>query len=95
MQPRQVRVAKLLQLVHQVSRGSESAVGSYLVKDFHIQISRYKLPTSQRVSMLYHRRRNQGLCTQCGKKVTRKNPRTKKLYRLCDYHRRKIDRAKK
>jgi hypothetical protein len=39
----------------------------------------------------YWKRRNMSLCVKCGKKVKKKNPQTGKVYRLCDYHRKKID----
>ena len=48
-----------------------------------------------RKQRIYRRRRSSGLCVACGKKVTQKNPQTGRLYRLCDYHREKIDRKKK
>ncbi|MFP4424712.1 MAG: profilin domain protein [Candidatus Woesearchaeota archaeon] len=92
MEPKKVTINTLRKLVDQLQKGSEKAIGSFLYKGFHIQISRYKLSTSERVSQLYHRRRSEGRCILCGKKVTRKNPRTKRLYRLCDEHRKKVDR---
>lgn len=92
MKPKKININSLKTLVEQLQQGSEESIGNYLYKGFRIQVSRYKLPTSKRVSLLYHRRRKEGRCIQCGKKVTKKNPRTKQLYRLCDYHRKKIDR---
>ena len=47
-----------------------------------------------RKKRLYQRRRSRGLCVACGKRITRKNPRTGKLYRLCDFHQEKFDRKK-
>ena len=48
-----------------------------------------------RKQRLYRQRRNNGLCVACGKKITKINPQTGKLFRLCDYHREKIDRKVK
>lgn len=47
-----------------------------------------------RKQRLYKRRRSLGLCVACGKKITKTNPQTGKLFRLCDYHRERIDRKK-
>jgi hypothetical protein len=44
---------------------------------------------------LYNKRRENGLCVRCGIKVTEKNPRTGKLYRLCAEHREITDRKKR
>ena len=65
--------------------------GSYFVGNIRIQISNYNQSTKERVAELYRKRRAQGLCILCGEKVTKNNKRTKKLYRLCDFHRKKID----
>lgn len=88
---KKVNIFGLRRILELLKKGSEKGIGSYLYKGFKIQISKYNLSTAQRVSYLYHKRRDSGLCVQCGKKVTKKNPRTGKLYRLCDYHRKKID----
>ena len=42
----------------------------------------------------YWDRRKKGLCVKCGKKVSKKNPQTGKLYRLCDRHRKELDQKK-
>lgn len=68
-------------------------IGSYEFKGFRIQVSRFGLSTNERVSQLYHKRRNNGLCIRCGVKVKRKNPKNGKLYRLCDKHRKEIDKV--
>jgi len=56
-----------------------------------IQVSKYGQTTSQRVADLYKRRRSAGECILCGEKVRKINKVTGKKYRLCDYHREKID----
>jgi hypothetical protein len=84
-------IMTLLRIVKDLKAGKEKPIGSYLYKDYRIQISKYNLSTKERVSNLYKKRRLSGLCVQCGKKVKSVNPRTKKLYRLCDKHRKEID----
>ncbi len=93
MEPKKVTPKKLEKVFEELKKGSNEAIGNYLYKGYRIQVSRYKLTTSERVSQLYHRRRQQGCCIVCGEKVKQKNPRTGKLYRLCNYHREKIDRS--
>ena len=92
MEPKKITVKSLEKIFNLLKTADEESIGTYLYKGLRIQISKYKATGSERFSRLYHRRRNQGLCVVCGKKVTNKNPRTKKLYRLCDEHREKIDR---
>jgi len=94
MKPIRITQKEIPKLAQEIKSGSDDAVGSYLYKKLRIQVSKYRLSTSERVLQLYHRRRKQGLCVQCGKKVTKINPRTKKLYRLCEYHRKKVDKIK-
>lgn len=76
----------------ELMNGSEEARGTFLYKGFRLQISKYKASGAERTSRLYHKRRKLGLCIRCGAKVTDKNPRSGKLYRLCEYHRDIIDR---
>jgi hypothetical protein len=92
MEPKKVTITKLRSVVDELSKGSESSIGTYLYKGLRVQISKYRASGSERFARLYHRRRSQGLCVVCGEKVTQKNPRTGKLYRLCATHRAKIDR---
>ena len=82
---------KIFDQLKKESDESDESVGSYLYKGFRIQISKYKQTGAQRVQFLYKKRREQGLCIVCGKKVTKKNPSTGKLYRLCETHRKTID----
>jgi len=92
MEPRKITVRTLENVIEELKQGSEEAIGNYLFKGFRLQVSRYKSSGTERYMRLYRRRREQGLCVRCGVKVTRKNPRTGKLYRLCDYHREMTDR---
>ena len=69
------------------------ACGTYIIGDFRVDVRKTNpLSGSERVSLLYKRRKDEGLCVVCGKKVTKKNPKNGELYRLCETHRTKIDR---
>jgi len=92
MEPTKITAVKLQNVIDELVKGSEDARGTFLYKGFRLQISKYKASGAERTSRLYHKRRKLGLCIRCGTKVKNKNPRTKKLYRLCDYHRNLIDR---
>ncbi|MBN2534728.1 MAG: hypothetical protein JXB88_17720 [Spirochaetales bacterium] len=92
MEPTKITAAKLQGVIDELLKGSEDARGTFLYKDFRLQISKYKASGAERTSRLYHKRRELGLCIRCGTKVKNKNPRTGKLYRLCDHHRNLIDR---
>ena len=92
MEPKKVTQKRLDQVVDNLKSASEEAIGTYLYKGLRVQISKYKASGSERFRRLYKRRREQGLCVICGEKVSSKNTRTGKLYRLCDNHREKIDR---
>jgi len=91
MEPKKVSIKFLQAILDNLKTVSEEAIGTYLYKGFRIQISKYQASGSERFARLYHKRRKLGLCVVCGQKVTGKNPRTRKLYRLCDTHREKID----
>ncbi|MBN2736569.1 MAG: hypothetical protein JXR70_06270 [Spirochaetales bacterium] len=95
MEPTKVTIKKLEQVTDLLKEADESSIGTYLFKGLRIQISKYRASGSERFARLYHRRREQGLCVVCGAKVTKKNPRTKKAYRLCEEHRDKIDKRAK
>jgi len=91
MEPTKITPQTLQKIVDNLVNGSEDARGSYLYKGFRLQISSYKASGAERTSRLYHKRRELGLCIRCGKKVGGKNPKSGKLYRLCDDHRNIID----
>jgi hypothetical protein len=95
MKPKSLKPQDLENLLNTLKQGKEESIGSYLVKGYRIQISKYNLTGAERVQMLYKRRREAGLCIICGTKVTKKNGRTGKLYRLCEKHRRQIDRKER
>jgi hypothetical protein len=72
--------------------GDEKAVGAWLFKGFRVQVSHYHASGAERSYRLYGKRKKMGLCVRCGAKVTKRNPRTGTLYRLCENHRKKLDR---
>ncbi|MBN1697784.1 MAG: hypothetical protein JW881_09735 [Spirochaetales bacterium] len=87
-------VSQLGKIADNLKNGDETAIGTYLYKGLRVQISKYKASGSERFARLYRKRREKGLCVICAAKVTQKNPKTKKLYRLCELHREKIDKKK-
>ncbi len=92
MDPKKINVKDLTSVYRELQKGSESSIGNYLFKGLRIQISKYKSSGTERYMRLYNKRRNEGLCIRCGNKVTKRNPHTGKLYRLCEYHREITDR---
>ena len=94
MEPKKITLKKLQDVIDLLKEGSEDSIGNYLYKGFRIQVSRYKSSGTERYMRLYRKRREQGLCVRCGEKITKKNPKTGKLYRLCEYHREVTDRKR-
>jgi hypothetical protein len=94
MEPKKITIKSLDKIFELLKKADEDSIGTYLYKGLRVQISKYKATGSERFSRLYHRRRNNGQCVVCGTKVTKKNPRTKRLYRLCETHREKIDKKR-
>ncbi|MBP7734794.1 MAG: hypothetical protein KA369_02360 [Spirochaetes bacterium] len=92
MDPKKINVKDLTSVYRELQKGSETSIGNYLFKGLRIQISKYKSSGTERYMRLYNKRRNDGLCIRCGNKVTKRNPHTGKLYRLCEYHREITDR---
>ena len=91
MKAKKITLNELYKKIEELEDKEISCVGKYLIGKFQVQISEHKLSGAERVSRLYYRRREAGLCVICGKKVIKKNKITKKLYRLCDKHRKEID----
>lgn len=89
--PVTVKPDDLKKILEKLKNLSDESVGNYLFKGYRIQISKYKQSGAERVQFLYKKRRSLGLCIVCGKKVTKKNPVTDRLYRLCETHRKEID----
>ena len=95
MEPKKVTIKALEKMLEDLKNGSDDSIGNYLFKGFRIQVSKYKSSGTERYMRLYKTRREQGMCVRCGAKVTDKNPRTGKLYRLCEEHREMTDRKKR
>jgi len=92
MEPKKITADSLKQVVSDLRLGDEKAIGTWLFKGYRLQVSRYKSSGTERSALLYRKRRDAGLCVRCGTRVTRRNPLTGSLYRLCDTHRKEIDR---
>jgi hypothetical protein len=95
MEPKKITTKLLEKIFEDIKNASDNSIGNYLFKEFRIQVSKYKSSGTERYMRLYNSRREQGLCVRCGIKVTDKNPRTGKLYRLCEHHREITDRLKR
>ncbi|HOD13727.1 MAG TPA: hypothetical protein PK307_11110 [Spirochaetota bacterium] len=94
MEPKKASIKDLETVFKELQKGSETAIGNYLFKGLRVQVSKYKSSGTERYMRLYKKRREDGLCIRCGVKVTKKNPHSGKLYRLCEYHRDITDRRK-
>jgi hypothetical protein len=91
MEPKKLTIKDLEAVIGQLIKGGDDSRGTFLFKGFRLQISKYQASGAERTSRLYHKRREDGMCIRCGEKVGKKNPKTGKLYRLCDMHRNSID----
>jgi hypothetical protein len=91
MNPRKITADALRRVFVDLRSGKDRSTGTYLYKGFRVQISKYQSSGTERSAQLYKKRRESGLCVRCGAKVTKRNPVTVKLYRLCDDHRKEID----
>jgi hypothetical protein len=92
MNPRKINGDLLRKVFSELKVGREQSTGTYLYKGYRLQISKYQSSGTERSAQLYRKRREQGLCVRCGARVSKRNPLTGKLYRLCDDHRKEIDR---
>ena len=95
MEPKKVTIKVLEKMIDDLKNSSDASIGNYLFKVYRIQVSRFKSSGTERYMRLYKSRREQGLCVRCGVKVSDRNPRTGKLYRLCEEHRESTDRKKR
>lgn len=93
MNPKSIKSDDIIKIFSELKKGEDSSIGSYLIKGFRVQISKFNISNSERIQFLYKRRRSEGLCIMCAKKVTKKNPSSGALYRLCEDHRKRIDKA--
>jgi len=92
MEPKKIAADSLKRVIADLRTGNEKAIGTWLFKGYRLQVSRYKSSGTERSALLYRKRRDAGLCVRCGTRVSRRNPLTGSLYRLCDTHRKEIDR---
>ncbi len=92
MNPRKIDSESLRKVFSELKTGREQSTGTYLYRGYRVQISKYQSSGTERSAQLYRKRREQGLCVRCGTRVSKRNPLTGKLYRLCDDHRKEIDR---
>jgi len=84
---KKIRAKTLNKIFDGLKNDPEKAVGSYLFRGYRVQVSKYNENGSERVLRLYNRRRKEGVCVICGKKVIKTNVYTKKKYRKCEKHR--------
>ena len=85
--PEKIDTAKLGKIFTSLKANPDTSTGNFLFKGYRIQITRYNLSNAERIKLFFQDRRNKGLCKRCGKKVVKVNPKTGKLYRLCELHR--------
>jgi hypothetical protein len=91
MEPKKITIKELADIFKELRNGSEDSIGNFLYKGLRIQVSKYKSSGTERYMRLYNKRREEGICIRCGDRVTKKNPKTGRLYRLCEYHRKTTD----
>ncbi len=91
MEPKRISITELSGIFKKLKGASEDSIGNFLYKGLRLQISKYKSSGTERYMRLYKKRRENGVCIRCGTKVTKKNPATGRLYRLCEYHRKITD----
>ncbi len=91
MEPKKITIKELSVIFKKLQIASEDSIGNFLYKGLRLQVSKYKSSGTERYMRLYKKRREDGVCIRCGRKVTKKNPGTGRLYRLCEYHRKITD----
>ena len=94
MEPKKITVKKLADIFKELRNGSEDSIGNFLYKGLRIQVSKYKSSGTERYMRLYKKRREEGICIRCGDRVMKKNPKTGRLYRLCEFHRKITDKRR-
>ncbi|HMV45275.1 MAG TPA: hypothetical protein PK079_22510 [Leptospiraceae bacterium] len=94
MKPAKINPSELNNITKKIIEKSDEAIGLFVYNGFRIQVSKYKMDGGSRVRILYNKRRAKGLCIICVSKVTKINPITGKLYRLCETHRTSIDKER-
>jgi hypothetical protein len=94
MEPKKITVKELADIFKELRNSSEDSIGNFLYKGLRIQISKYKSSGTERYMRLYKKRREKGICIRCGDRVMKKNPKTGRLYRLCEFHRKITDKRR-
>ncbi|MBK8393894.1 MAG: hypothetical protein IPL26_01425 [Leptospiraceae bacterium] len=94
MKPIKIKKNSVRKILQRTRNKAEVALGLFLFNGFKIQVSRYRMNSRNRVRILYNKRRTQGLCVICQKRVIKINPLTGNLYRLCENHRVSIDKQR-
>ena len=95
-----IKKGDTVQVIAGADKGKKGAVLNIDSRRLKIQVQGAKLQTHFTQEGLQQKEAfmdysNVKLVTSGAKKVTKKNPRTSKLYRLCETHRAKIDKIKK
>jgi hypothetical protein len=85
----------LKELFEKISENTNETNGMFEFKNVRVYV-KYSRPktSSERYKKLYEKRRNEGICIQCSRKVEI-NPKTGKPYRYCSEHRLKENTLKK
>ncbi|MBK6605864.1 MAG: hypothetical protein KBF99_01320 [Leptospiraceae bacterium] len=94
MKPAKIESDDLNKIAKKIQEKSDEAIGLFVFNGYRIQVSKYQMDGGSRVRILYNKRRARGLCIVCETKVKRVNPSSGKLYRLCDTHRKSIDKQR-
>ena len=87
MELNKITLAELKKIIKLLESDPDRATGSYIYRGYRLQISKFGSSGNERYMRLYRKRKENGLCIRCGKKVVKKNPNTGRLYRLCEHHR--------
>lgn len=94
MKPAKISSNEMNRITRNLLEKSDDAIGLFVYNGYRIQVSKYKMDGGNRVRILYNKRRAKGLCIICESKVTKLNPLSGKLYRLCEVHRLAIDKQR-
>lgn len=88
MTPKPIKISnsELIEIEKHLRNKSAHSIGNFLYNGYRIQISKFNQTPSERISIFAKKRRAQGLCVACGKKVKRVNIKTLKPYKYCDTH---------
>jgi len=75
-------------LFKRIRNKDKKSIGLFTYNDLIIRVKKPRAENlRERSRRLYHKRRESGLCVQCGKKVRKMNKKSGKPYRSCKFHR--------